>query len=74
MPARVDDALLNAAAEAVLSVAQSMTTQTGLKIRCPMDLQAAKSAVLAAMVQSLGYPNAILPTGWTEVSFGEDSK
>jgi hypothetical protein len=72
MPARVDDKLVTEAAEALLAVAASMTNERGIRIRCPMDLHRAKSAVMAAMVCSLGYPNNVAPTGWHEITSIEE--
>lgn len=68
MPARVKDELITKAAEALLEVAKSMTTEEGLTISCAMDIRKAKSAVMGALVVALGYPNCILPTGWTEIT------
>lgn len=72
MPARVKDELVLKAAEALLEVAKSMTTEEGLTISCAMDIRKAKSAVMGALVVALGHPFCILPTGYTEVSnFGK---
>ena len=72
MPARVNDDLVVKAAEALLEASKSMTNQDGLLIGCPMDLHKAKSAIMGTLVNALGYPNCILPTGWTEISgFGK---
>jgi hypothetical protein len=68
MPARVDDNLVSAAADMLLLAYRSMTNEDGLKIACPMDTKMAKGAIIAALVNALGYPHCILPTGWTEVS------
>ena len=68
MPARVNDDLVTTAAEALVEAAKSMTNKDGLLIRCPMDIHKSKSAIMASLVNALGYPNSIMPTGWTEVS------
>jgi hypothetical protein len=68
MPARVDDELVTKAADALVEAAKSMTNAEGLLIRCPMDIGEAKSAIMAALVNALGYPNSIMPTGWAEIS------
>lgn len=74
MPARVNNELVMKAAEALVEVAESMTNERGLRIRCPLNLHQAQGAVLATMVNALGYPHSVAPTGWTEISsFGEQS-
>ena len=72
MAARVDDKLLCDAAEAMLRAADSLTNAAGLRIHSGMNLEKAQSAVLAAIVNCLGYPSAVYPTGWFEVhDFGK---
>lgn len=72
MPARVNDELVFKAAEALLEAARSLTNEEGLSISCSMDIHKAQSAVMASLVSALGYPNALMPTGWTEISnFGK---
>lgn len=74
MPARVNDELVAKAAHALLEAANSMTNEGGLKISCSMDPPKAKSAVMAALVNALGYPHCISPTGWTEINyFGKEA-
>lgn len=71
MSARVSDDLVIRAAEALVEVGDSLTNEQGLKLKNPLDLGKAKSAVMGVMANAFGYPHAIQPTGWTEVRFGE---
>jgi hypothetical protein len=69
MAARINDDLVTNAAEALVAVAESMTNEQGLRIKCPMTLRQAQSAVMAAMVAAIGYPNSVAPTGWQEINY-----
>lgn len=68
MPARVDDKLINEAADALMKAAMSLTSERGLKINSGMTHKKACGHILGALVTELGYPHSIMPTGWVEMN------